>query len=156
MIITTEHPETLKFSQQNFSETISCSKFVPLLLLLLPIIVLVKADLFFSVQKYSRLILKCTKHSTDTLNFSLSFCSFLFIAAFSLCCCDASEISLNTNTISMYCLPDSLPHQLFLFWPQRLCFLWNSLKRFQQPDSDLESVSASHTDGSAFICKLII
>lgn len=34
---------------------------------------------------------------------------------------------------------------LFFLWPQRLCFHWNSLKRCQQPDSDLiESVSATH------------
>lgn len=39
------------------------------------------------------------EYSTDTLNFSLSFSSFLFIALFFLCCCDASEISLNTNSI---------------------------------------------------------
>lgn len=39
------------------------------------------------------------KYSTDTLNISLSFCSFLVVAVFFLCCCDASEISLNTNSV---------------------------------------------------------
>lgn len=54
----------------------------------------------------------------------------------------------------------SVSHFVFFLFPVAcclsLCFLWLSLKRCQQSDCDLGSGSATHTDGLAFICKLII